>query len=60
MAADEDSDNTVWICVATLNDKKVDFKYSKINVDGLRGQNIETAINEALDVVIGEIKRITV
>ena len=60
MAADEDLDDTVWICVATLTDKKVDFKYSKINVDGLRGQNIETAINEALDVAIGEIKRITV
>ena len=60
MAADEDPDDTVWICVATLTDKKVDFKYSKINVDGLRGQNIETAINEALDVAIGEIKRITV
>ena len=60
MAADEDPDDTVWICVATLTDKKVDFKYSKINVDGVRGQNIETAINEALDVAIGEIKRITV
>ena len=46
--------------MATLTDKKVDFKYSKINVDGLRGQNIETAINEALNVVIGEIKRMTV
>ena len=60
MAADEDLDDTVWICVATLTDKKVDFKYSKINVDGLRGQNIETAINESLDIAIGEIKRITV
>jgi PncC family amidohydrolase len=60
MAADEDPDDTVWICVATLTDKKVDFKYSKINVDGLRGRNIEAAINEALDITIGEIKRITV
>jgi PncC family amidohydrolase len=60
MAADEDLDDTVWICVATLTDKKVDFKYSKINVDGLRGRNIEAAINEALDITIGEIKRITV
>lgn len=60
MAADEDPDDTVWICVATLTDKKVDFKYSKINVNGLRGRNIEAAINEALDITIGEIKRITV
>jgi PncC family amidohydrolase len=60
MAADEDPDDTVWICVATLTDKKVDFKYSKINVDGLRGRNIEAAINEALDITIGEIKHITV
>ena len=60
MAADEDPDDTVWICVATLTDKKVDFKYSKINVNGLRGKNIEAAINEALDITIDEIKRITV
>ena len=60
IAADEDPDDTVWICVATLTDKKVDFKYSKINVNGLRGKNIEAAINEALDITIDEIKRITV
>lgn len=60
MGADEDPDDTVWICVATLTDKKVDFKYSKINVNGLRGRNIEAAINEALDITIDEIKRITV
>jgi len=58
MVADEDPNNTVWICVATLTDKKVDFRYSKINVDGLRGKNIEAAINEALDITIEEIKRI--
>ena len=57
--SDEEPDNTIWICVAVLDDKKVDFKYSKIDVDGSRGQNIETAINEALDITIGEIKRIT-
>ena len=56
--AEEDVDNIVWICVATMLDKKVDFIYQKIEVDGLRGQNIETAINKALDVVIGAIKKI--
>lgn len=60
MSADEDLDNTVWICIATLTGKKVDFKYRKINVDGLRGQNIERAINEALDIIIGEIKHINI
>ena len=56
----DDSDRVVWICVATRRDKKVDFKYSKIEVDGLRGQNIEKAINEALDCIICELKRIEV
>ena len=60
MGAEEEPDNTVWVCVATITDKKVDFKYSKINVDGLRGKNIEAAINEALDITIEEVKRITV
>ena len=56
--AEEELDNTVWICVATMREKKVDFKYSKIEVNGLRGENIEKAINEALDAAISEIKRI--
>lgn len=59
MGAEEELDNTVWVCVAIMTDKKVDFRYSKINVNGLRGQNIETAINEALDVTLEEITRIT-
>ena len=59
ICAEEELDNTVWVCVATLTGKKVDFRYSKINVDGLRGKNIEAAINEALDITIEEVKRIT-
>lgn len=57
--AEEEPNNTVWICVASMNDKKVDFRYSKIDVEGLRGENIEAALNEALDITIEEIKRIT-
>lgn len=56
----EDTHNVVWVCIATMTDKKVDFKYSKIQVDGLRGQNIETVIESALDALIVEVKRITV
>lgn len=56
---DGNENHIVWICVATRQEKKVDFKYKKINVNGLRGQNIETAINEALDVTLEEITRIT-
>ena len=55
----EETHNIVWVCIATMTDKKVDFKYSKIQVDGLRGQNIETVIESALDTLIVEVKRIT-
>ena len=58
MDADEEPDNTVWICIVIGSDKRVDFKYKKIEVNGLRGENIETAINEALDVIIKEVKEI--
>lgn len=55
--ADDDSDNLVWICVATMTSKKVEFRYEKLEVTGLRGQNIQNVIDKALDVIISEIKR---
>jgi len=58
MSSEVEPDNTVWICVAVMNDKKVDFKYQKLEVEGRRGENIETCINEALDVLLNEVKRI--
>ena len=57
---EEEPNNRVWICVATMRDKKVDFKYEKMDVNGLRGKNIEAAIIKALDTTIEEIKRIEV
>ena len=52
MSQDEKPKGIVWICVATMNDKKVDFEYKKVEVDGLRGRNIETVINEALGCIL--------
>ena len=41
-----------------MTDKKVDFKYDKLNVNGLRGKNIEVVINRTLDILIDEIEHI--
>lgn len=38
----------ICICIAISNGSQISFKYSKIDVNGSRGENIETAINESL------------
>lgn len=43
--------NVVWICIAFKNDGKISFEYRKIYVFGLRGENIEDAINTTLDIL---------
>jgi nicotinamide-nucleotide amidase len=55
-----DSDNKVWICMASHNDKRVNFTYNMVEVNGSLGKNIEQVINEALDTIIGELKRMEV
>lgn len=56
--SNDDQDNVVWICIAIMTNKKVDFKYDKLNVNGLRGKNIEVVINRTLDILIDEIEHI--
>ena len=41
----------VWICAAFNDNGKISFEYQKIFVFGLRGENIEDAVNTTLEML---------
>ena len=57
-SANDNDKGLVWICVATNNGKKVNFRYEKLEVSGFRSENIETALNKALDVTISAMEEL--
>ena len=53
---DKVPNGTIWICVAMLTDKQVNFNYKKLELHGSRGENIETCVIEALKLAINTLK----
>jgi len=53
---DKVPNGTIWICVAMLADKQVNFNYKKLELHGSRGENIETCVIEALKLAIDTLK----
>ena len=43
---------TIWICVCRKQEKRVDFKYKKLELSGTRGENISSCVENALKLVI--------
>ena len=49
---DESQGKEAWVCVAKATEKRTDFEYKKIELEGMkRGDNVQQCVNAALETL---------